>query len=262
MLLGGPSNYFLGTMPSECEPTPGSIARAANFRTTHWSVVLNAGRPGSPDADAALEELCRTYWYPLYAFVRREGYDEAEAKDLTQSYFAKLLTRDDLARIAPDKGKFRSFLLSSMRHFLCDEWDKSQAQKRGGGCLFVSLDFQASEERYRFEPVDDTTPEKLFERRWVETLLAEARTRLRNEFERVNKLPLYNILQEFESEGEAASTYAQAALKAGKTESALRTDIFRFRRRFHELVREEVARTVTDGEVDEEIQYLLQVLGA
>jgi DNA-directed RNA polymerase specialized sigma24 family protein len=238
------------------------FSRGQYFLTTHWSVVLKAGKPGSPDADAALEELCRTYWYPLYAFVRREGHDETSAKDLTQAFFARLLARDDLATVSPDKGKFRSFLLSSMRHFLCDEWDKVRAKKRGGGRELVSLDAQDGEERYRLEPVDGLTPEKLFERRWVDTLLAEARARLRAEFEHAEKLPLYLILQPYESEGEDAPAYAEAARQAGKTEGSLKSDIFRFRRRFHELVREEVARTVDDGEVDEEIRHLLRVIGS
>src|ERR1035438_5489491 len=157
------------------------------FTTTHWSLVLNARDPSSPLATEALEKLCRTYWYPLYVYVRRQGEDDETAKDLTQGFFARLLEKNYLAQVQREKGKFRSFLLASLKHFLADERDKARAQKRGGGQPIISLDDTTAEDRYRLEPVDAMDAEKLYERRWALTVLEQARQRLKAEYDQAGK---------------------------------------------------------------------------
>src|SRR5437660_5206382 len=154
----------------------------ARFATTHWSVVVAAGRHSSPQAQAALATLCRTYWYPLYVFVRRQGFSPDESQDLTQEFFARLLEKHFLAQVDQEKGRFRSFLLAACKHFLSNERDRVRAKKRGGGRERISIDVDDAERRYRLEPADDLTPEKLFERRWVLTLLDQVLVMLRNEF--------------------------------------------------------------------------------
>jgi RNA polymerase sigma-70 factor (ECF subfamily) len=232
------------------------------FTTTHWSIVLNARDPASPQASEALEKLCRAYWYPLYAFVRRQGQDEATAKDLTQGFFAKLLEKNYLSHVHPEKGKFRTFLLVAIRHFISDEWDKARALKRGGDKTVISLDETVGEERYRHEPVEVMDPEKLFERRWALTLLEQARERLEEEYRAAGKARLYEQLRRFEAGGEDAPAYADVAPALGLSEAGLRTAVHRMRQRYRELVREEVAQTVSSpAEVDEEIRYLIRVIG-
>src|SRR5262252_3998428 len=152
--------------------------RGGVFATTHWSVVVRAGDSRSPEAAEAMERLCRTYWYPLYAFVRRKGHTHEDASDLTQAFFARFLEKRYLRSVDANLGKFRTFLLTSMTHFLANEWDKSQAQKRGGGCQFVALDAASAEERYRLEPIERMTPETLFDRRWAQTVISVVLERL------------------------------------------------------------------------------------
>jgi len=231
------------------------------FTTTHWSLILNAQDTSSPVAVAALEKLCRAYWYPLYVFVRRQGEDQESAKDLTQGFFARLLEKKYLAQVQREKGKFRSFLLAALKHFLADERDKARAQKRGGGQTFVSLDDSTGEERYRLEPVDAMDAEKLFERRWALTLLEQARARVREEYLESGKAGLYDHLKPFESGDQNAPSYAQVAAELGLTESTVKSAIFRMRQRYRELVREEVANTVDNpAEVDAEIRHLISVI--
>src|SRR5215472_714815 len=169
-------------VPAE-QPSKAAVQGPGVFETTHWSVVLHAGNSQSPEADSAMERLCRTYWYPLYVFVRRKGYNHEDASDLTQAFFARFLEKRYLKSVDASLGKFRTFLLTSMTHFLANEWDKSQAQKRGGGQRIISFDDASAEERYRLEPVEHTTPETLFERRWAEALLGAALDRLAAETE-------------------------------------------------------------------------------
>jgi DNA-directed RNA polymerase specialized sigma24 family protein len=164
------------------------------FTTTHWSVVLAAARPEAPEAAAALESLCRAYWYPLYAYVRREGHNPADAQDLTQGFFAGLLARSSLLRVAPEKGKFRSFLLASMRHFLSDQRDRVRTVKRGGRAEIISLDAQEAEDRYRLEPIDHLDAERIYERRWAMTLLEQALIRLRDESAAAGKTEFFERL--------------------------------------------------------------------
>jgi RNA polymerase sigma-70 factor (ECF subfamily) len=230
------------------------------FATTHWSVVLAAANDKTPEAAAALERLCRIYWYPLYAFVRRQGYGPADAQDLTQEFFARLLARSFLARVAPQKGKFRSFLLVSLRHFLSDERDRASAVKRGGGKELLSLDAEEAEGRYRLEPVERLDAEKIYERRWAMTLLGLAWTRLREESAARGKLEQFERLAEFVA-GEAEVTCVAAASELGLTESAMRSAVHRLRERYRALIREEIALTVSaPGEVDDELRYLIKVV--
>jgi DNA-directed RNA polymerase specialized sigma24 family protein len=247
---------------------PGSTITASSgseqdewFATTHWSIVLSARDPACPQAADALEKLCRSYWYPLYAFVRRHGHDENSAKDLTQGFFARLLEKNFLAQVQQKKGKFRSFLLASLKHYMAGERDKERAQKRGSGQVLLSLDETVGEDRYRAEPVDVMDAEKLYERRWALTLLDQAKERLKDEFLKVGKSQLYEQLQAFETRSDESPAYADVAVNLGLSESGLRTAVFRMRQRYRELVREEVAQTVSSPqEVDEEIRYLIQVV--
>ncbi len=233
---------------------------AGIFVTTHWSVVLAAGQSADAQASAALEQLCRTYWYPLYAYVRREGHNPTDAQDLTQEFFARLLARNSLAHVGPQKGKFRSFLLAALRHSLSDQRDRARALKRGGGAEVFSLDAQEAEERYRFEPVDRLDAEKIYERRWAMTLLEQAQQRLREELAAAGKAELFERLRSFVA-GDSEISCGEVAAELGLSESAVKSAVHRLRERYRELVREEIAHTVADQtEIDAEIRYLITVM--
>ena len=233
----------------------------AAFTTTHWSVVVAAGRAASPQASAALEELCRTYWYPLYAYLRRCGYAPEDAQDLTQEFFAQLLAKEYVARADPHKGKFRSFLLVGLKNLVSHEREKARRLKRGGGQKVISFDEQVAEDHYRFEPADELTPERVFERSWAATLLERAAGRLREEYCASGKAELYDGLCGFRLDAPEPRAYADAAARLRLSESAIKSAIRRLRQRHHQLVREEIAQTVADpAEVDEEIRHLLQVV--
>ncbi|MCZ7638590.1 MAG: sigma-70 family RNA polymerase sigma factor [Verrucomicrobia bacterium] len=233
----------------------------AGFRTTHWSVVLAAGRTGSTIAHEALEHLCRDYWYPLYADVRRRGYPPEEAKDLTQGFFASLLRREDLARVGPEKGRFRTFLLTALDHYLANERDRTRAQKRGGGRPALSLDDETAENRYRHEPADPLTPATLFERRWAATVLERVTERLRGEYAAAEKGDLFDELEGFLTEKKARAR-AEIAARHGVGINAVDVAIHRLRKRYRALLREEIARTVSrPEEVEEEIRALIHALG-
>jgi DNA-directed RNA polymerase specialized sigma24 family protein len=232
------------------------------FATTHWSVVLGAGQLDAERAGEALETLCRTYWYPLYAYVRREGYEAPDAQDLVQGFFARLLSKNYLGQVGPQKGRFRSFLLAALRHFLSDQRDRDRAAKRGGGAEIVSLDAQEAEERYRLELVDRMDAERIFERRWAMTLLEKALYRLREESIVGGKVQLFELLRDFVA-GESDISCSEAAVKLGQTESAVKSAVHRLRQRYRELVREEIAQTVADpAEIEAEIRYLITVMSA
>ena len=234
---------------------------AAQFATTHWSVVLAAGDGASPRSKEALEKLCRTYWYPLYAYVRRLGNDKEVAKDLTQAFFARLLEKNYLGQVDRLKGRFRSFLLGALKHFLADEWDKARAQRRGGGTPLFSLDDDTAENRYRLEPVDEKSPDKLFDRRWALLTLEQAANRLRKEYHDTGKGELLGQLQGFLSGDLEASSYGQAAARLGMTENTLKSYVHRLRLRNRELLREVIADTVASAkQVDEELRDLHAVL--
>ncbi len=240
----------------------GSHERAeGSFRTTHWSVVLCAGGSNSLRANEALAEFCRLYWYPLYAYVRRRGYDPATAKDLTQEFFSQLLEKRWLSGLDPRKGRFRSWLLGVMNHFLAHEWSKATAQKRGGGQPAFSLDEKGAEERYQMEPVEHCTPETLFDRRWALGLLEQAAGRLRREFELAGKTELYAGIKGFVSMDGAQTSYQQAAEQLHLSPGALKSAVHRLRQRYQELIRAEIARTVGGpAEVDQELAELLAVI--
>ena len=179
------------------EPVPrGKVARQLAFVTTHWSVVLTAGGSDTTRARDTLARLCQTYWYPLYAYIRRRGHSPHDAQDLTQAFFAQLLERQSLAAADPERGRFRSFLLGAMNHFLVNEWQKAHAQKRGGGSQTLSLDLAAAEERFDLEPADNSTPDRVFEKQWAMTLLGEVLNRLDAEYRREGKGGLFAALKQ------------------------------------------------------------------
>jgi len=234
---------------------------AGLFVTTHWSVVLAAGGTKSPEAIEALEKLCRTYWYPLYAYVRRKGHNVDDAQDLTQEFFARLLARNYLSVADRNKGKFRSFLLGSLEHFLAHEWTKAHAQKRGGGQSIFSLDEQGAENRYLLEPAHALTAEKIFARRWATTLLDQAMAQLRDECMSNNKGELFSKVECLLSGERSETSYAQLAAELNMGEGAIKMAVHRLRRRYGELIRAEIAQTVTTPEeADEELEFLFSVL--
>jgi len=227
------------------------------FATTHWSVVLHAGDSQSPGAASAMEQLCRTYWYPLYVFVRRRGHSHEDASDLTQAFFAKFLEKRFLKSVEASLGKFRTFLLTSMTHFLANEWDKSQAQKRGGGQRMISFDDAAAQERYQLEPVEHTTPETLYERRWAQTVMGVVLNRLAAETEEKR----FEVLKRFLLEDKGAVSYDEAAAQLEMSVSAVTSAIHRMRARFGALLVEEVSNTVgTPDAVEPELRHLLTAL--
>ena len=240
------------------DPASGGVE---GFATTHWSVVVQAGQEDSQASAVALEQLCRIYWYPLYAFVRREGHGPEEAADLTQELFSRLLADNSLARVSPNKGKFRSFLLAAMKHLLANEWHRSQAQKRGGGAAHFSLDAMAAEDRYQLDPPDESTPEILFDRRWAESLVDTVTARLQAEFTDAGMRARFEALKVFLLADEEPASYAQTAQKLGLTESAVKSAIHRMRQRYGELLRNEIANTVTHPlEMEEELRHFAAVL--
>lgn len=231
------------------------------FATTHWTTILAAGDTLSPGSTEALARLCERYWYPLYAYVRRRGYNSTDAQDLTQAFFARLLERKMLKRIKPVGGRFRSFLLTSLKHFLADEWGKEKAEKRGGGARILSFDEQVAEERYRIEPAEHLDPEKLFERRWAITLLEAAMARLEEECRASGKAEWFaHFRGVLLADGDAPS-YGEIARELSLSEGAVKVAVHRLRKSFRRALREEIAGTVAHPqEVDEEIQHLFAVL--
>jgi RNA polymerase sigma-70 factor (ECF subfamily) len=247
-------------MGRETTGAPGAVGQPL-FATTHWSVVLAAAQEETPEAAAALERLCSTYWYPLYAFIRRQGYDVADAQDLTQGFFAHILSRRFLQRACPAKGKFRSFILGSLKFFLADELAKLQAQKRGGGRALVFLDAHTAEERYRLEPVEVMDADRLFERRWAITLLDRVLERLEAEFLGAGKQRLFARLREFLLGDRGSATYQEVGEALGMTEGAIKVAVHRMRQRYRELFREEIAQTVADpAEADEEMRHVFAAI--
>ena len=244
--------------------TPGQTPNGSDgcgFAATHWTVVMAAARGSdSPRAADALSELCRTYWYPLYAFLRRRGHETHEAEDLTQAFFARLLARDFLANIDRKKGKFRAFLLASLKHFLSDEKDRASTQKRGAGRPVVSLDSLDAEARYRLEPAHDLSPEKLYEKQWALSVLELVLSRLHGEWATAGKLTLFELLQGT-LVGDQTIGYGAIASQLGMTEGAVKSAAHRLRRRYRELLIAEISQTVAEtDEVESEIRYLMSCL--
>ena len=235
-------------------------SEASSLATTHWSVVLAATQGESPAAAAALEELCRGYWYPLYAFVRRQGHRSEDAEDLLQGFFARFLEKDYLHQVDRSKGRFRSFLLAALRHFLANEWDKASARKRGGQVRFVPLGGDA-ENRYGEEPASESTPETLYEQRWACVLLERVMQRLEQDSLEQGNAHLFEALKPFLVGDDRSETYAQLALKLGTSEAALKMKVQRLRQRYQRLLRDEIAQTVAGpNEVEDEIRHLFNVL--
>ncbi len=238
-------------------PTPANAAGAGVFATTRWTVVLAAGRGSGPQADLALEELCRTYWFPLYSYVRRQGYTKENAEDLTQAFFLRFLERNFLEGVASDKGKFRAYLLVCLKHFLINEWDRANRLKRGGGVAPLSLDWQDADARYQINPADNLSPDKLYDRTWAVTLLERVITRLRDESVAEGRANIFDQLKPFLTVGKSAIPYAGAAEALGLNEGATRVAVHRLRRRYRELLRDEISQTLSDPtQVEGELQAL------
>jgi len=238
---------------------PELIHPTARFTPTRWTLVLAASSQGDTQAGReALAELCETYWYPLYAYVRRCGHDQHDAEDLTQEFFARLLDKNTLAGVSPGKGRFRSFLLASIKHFLANEWDRSQAQKRGGGKVIISIDGASGESLHPIELTDGLTPEVIFERQWVLALLDRVLGQLAEEY--ADKPAHFAALKDFLTAGSSPGAAAAAARELGLSDGAVRVAVHRLRQRYRHLLRAEIAQTVAGpSEVDAEIRRLFSV---
>ncbi len=219
--------------------------------------MLAAGSRSTPCADVALEELCRTYWYPLYAYVRRHGHSREDAEDLTQAFFARFLQKNYLEKLRSERGKFRAFLLASLKHFLANEWDRARRQKRGGGIPPLSLDWQDADTRYQIDPADHLSPDKIYDRAWAVALLEQVISRLRKESAADGKALLFDRLKPFLMVGRNEIPYTTAAAGLDMTEGAVRVAVHRLRRRYRELLREEIGQTLSDpAQVEEEMRAL------
>jgi DNA-directed RNA polymerase specialized sigma24 family protein len=234
----------------------------AQFSSTHWSLVVEAGKSQSAQSSVALEKLCGAYWYPLYAFVRRQGYASSDAEDLTQGFFGWLLESKHLRVADPQLGRFRSFLLCRLKHFLSDECKKARAQKRGGGRLVISLDAAQAEEWYGLEPATaELSPDLIFDRRWAIAMMERTVARLRAEYVAADRGELYDELKHFQPGEDAGRSYAEVAARLGLSEGAVKSAIYRLRQRHRDLLRDEIAQTVaTPSDVDEEIRYLISMM--
>ena len=243
---------------SQQTSAPGDI-----FATTHWTVVLAAGQRHTPQADGALEELCRTYWFPLYAYVRRRGYGKEDAEDLTQAFFARFLGKNYLAGLSAERGRFRAFLLASLKHFLANEWDKSQCQKRGGGVTLLSLDWQTADTNFQVAATNEPSPDRVFDREWALTLLAKVIGRLERECTADGKAKVFERLKIFLMAGKGTVSHADAANDLGMDETAVRVAVHRLRKRYRALLRAEISQTLADeSQVDEEMQALFGAFGS
>ena len=246
--------------PGSPDPLPRAAASAARFRTTKWSVVIAAQNSAEQNAEA-LEDLCRAYWAPVYAFLRKKGCDTHRAEDLTQGFFEKLLAKNYLSSVDRDKGKFRTFLLTAVTAFAANEWDRAQRQKRGGGVTFVSLQPGEAEDRCPVEPATDLTPDRLFERRWAETVLEHVMERLAQEYAAAGYQQRFEVLKVFLVDARGAIPFGDAARQVGLSEAAVKSFVHRLRNRYREILREEIAETVDDPrEIDGEIRHMLTAL--
>jgi RNA polymerase sigma factor (sigma-70 family) len=233
------------------------------FATTHWSVVLAAGDSASPQHHEAMSTLCHKYWFPLYAYLRRRGYDTHRAEDSTQAFFAQMLEKHYLRKVEPAPGKFRSFLLVAMKHFLANEYDRARAQKRGGDRTILSLDFENAENQYALEPANELSPEKLFEKSWALTVLTRIMKQLEAELVGKGKQKLFEHLSIYLAVDADAIPYCEVATKLGMTEGATRVAVHRLRKRCRELLRNEIAQTVSsEDQIDDEIRGLFAALSA
>lgn len=247
---------MVSTRETDIASVPGS-----DFPTTHWSVVLSAGGGSLPNAQAALERLCCAYWYPLYAYVRRQGRSVEEAQDLTQEFFARLLQKEYLRHPDPARGRFRSFLLTALKRFLVNDWEKGRAVRRGEGQPVISWDQRETETRFLAEPADQSTPEMAFEKRWAATVLEHVLEQLREEFTASGKAERFERLKILMWGEKGSPPYAGVAAELGLTEAALKVAVHRLRERYRELLRAQVAHTVArPEEVDDELRHLIAVI--
>jgi len=248
-------------MPSTEHNSDSTVPGAGNFALTHWSVVLAAGSSDSSHARDALETLCRTYWHPIYAFVRRQGHAPHDAQDLTQEFFARLLEKNYLGGVDRAKGRFRSFLLVCLKHFLANEWDRAGAQKRGAHPVLIPINVRSAETSYGLEPAESVTAEKMFERRWALTLLEQVLARLRAEYTRDGKAETFEQLKSTLTGERRSVPYAEIGARLGISEGAVKVAVHRLRQRYRDLLREEIAHTVSGPEqVEEEIRALFCAL--
>lgn len=255
-LLAPGERHILRLRVSRC-PDPLERSGKDHFSQTHWSLVLQAGEAVTPEASEALERLCRTYWPPIYSFLRRKGFGPEDAKDLTQGFFARLLERNDFAAADPAKGRFRTYLLAALMHFVSSEQSRAQAQKRGGGQVVVPLESTDAEGQYLAEPATASTAERSFDQRWASTLLEQALTRLRGEFSASGKLDHYDALKVYLTQEAGPGGYEAIADRLGMKPGTVAVSVHRLRQQYRELLRAEVALTVADPrEVDAEIRAL------
>jgi RNA polymerase sigma-70 factor (ECF subfamily) len=237
--------------------TPVSSAPGDIFATTHWTVVLAAGRRSTPQAGRALDELCRTYWFPLYAYVRRRGHTKEDAEDLTQAFFARFLEKNYLEGLSFERGRFRAFLLASLKHFLANEWDKAQRQKRGGQQAHLSLDWQTADAQFQLAATAEPSPDQAFDREWAVALLARVVERLRAECESEGRGKQFAELKVFLTVGRGALSHAAAGEALGLDEGAVRVAVHRLRKRYRQLLRDAIAQTLADpAQVEEEMRTL------
>ena len=243
-------------MTSEAS-TPTASAPGDIFATTHWTVVLAAGQRHSPQADVALEELCRSYWFPLYAYVRRRGHSKEDAEDLTQEFFTRFLRKNYLGGLNSERGRFRAFLLAALKNFLANEWDRAHRQKRGGGVTPLSLDWQTADTQFQIADTTEPSPEKAFDREWALALLVKVIERLRAECEAEGRGKQFAELKIFLTAGKGELSHADAAKALGMDEGAVRVAVHRLRKRYRQLLRDEIAQTLADSaDVDEEMRAL------
>ena len=248
-------------MSSSKREQPSVSQNAGQFATTRWSMVVEAGRRSSPKAAEALATLCGIYWFPLYAYVRRQGHAADDAQDLTQAFFVHLLDKQTLQVADRERGHFRSFLLASLKNFLAKQWRRDAAQKRGGGRSVISLDFDDGESRYGLEPSHDATPEKIFERHWALTLLERSLTRLRAEFDATGKIERFEGLKMFLGGQKSTVPYRELGDRLKMSEGAIKVAIHRMRRRYRALLREDIQQTIGAAEdVDEELRRMFHAL--
>lgn len=230
-----------------------------SFSTTQWSLIREAQDSQNPHSKEALQSLCSAYWHPVYFFIRRRGYTAEEAEDLTQGFFAELLEKNFLGQADRERGRFRTFLLAAVKHYLANEWDRARAQKRGGGYQTLSFDFESAERT--FQPATDLTPDKIYIERWATNLLSRVLTRLQDEMEEQGRPERFGRLKVFLTGKEPHAPYREVANDLGISEGAVKIAVYRMRRRFGQLLREEIRNTVVDdGQVDEEIRFLFAAL--
>ncbi len=257
-------NCSVSPAPDEVSSTTGIRASeqygGAAFTTTHWSVVLEA-QGESPAAREALEKLCRTYWRPIFAFLRRQGLRPDEAEDITQGFFAQLLERKSFDAVRKEKGRLRSYLLGALKYFLVDEQRRAMAVKRGKGQRLISLDELHAEEQINMEPADPMTAEMIYERRWALTVLERVLRQLKDEYAAGGNAALFDSLKQLLPDEPGSPSQADIAARLGMTENAVRQAFYRFRQRYQSLLREEIAHTVaTPGDIEDELRHLIAVL--